>query len=176
VHAFELYDTYGFPLDMTQLLATERGLTVDAAGFEVDGKAARRGRAAQKKEIVVAATEGEATDLEATSSSATSTRTAHGDAHRRCAADKDTFLVFDQTPFYAEMGGQAGDMRHRADRRHSSHIVDTVKDKAGRHLHKSADAPIALLSPRISPARRAAELSVDLATRRAISVTTAPRT
>jgi alanyl-tRNA synthetase len=60
--AFLLYDSYGFPLDMTQLLASERGLTVDIAGFEVEMEKQRdRGRAAQKKEIVVAATEGEAT-------------------------------------------------------------------------------------------------------------------
>src|SRR3954464_10020295 len=53
--AFELYDTYGFPLDMTQLLATERGLTVDATGFEAEMEKQRaRGRSAQKKEIVVA--------------------------------------------------------------------------------------------------------------------------
>src|ERR1051325_4362341 len=56
---FELYDTYGFPLDMTQLLATERGLAVDANGFQAEMEKQReRGRAAQKKEVLTAATEG----------------------------------------------------------------------------------------------------------------------
>ncbi len=65
--AFELYDTYGFPLDMTQLLASERGLTVDVAGFEAEMEKQRAlGRAAQKKEIIVAATEGETVDLKPT--------------------------------------------------------------------------------------------------------------
>jgi alanyl-tRNA synthetase len=57
--AFELYDTYGFPLDMTQLLATERGLSVDTAEFErLMEEQRNRGRASTKKEIIVAATEG----------------------------------------------------------------------------------------------------------------------
>src|SRR5205085_89194 len=61
-----LYDTYGFPLDMTQLLAAERGLTVDVAGFESEMEKQReRGRAARKTDVIVGATEG-ATTAEAT--------------------------------------------------------------------------------------------------------------
>ena len=51
--AFELYDTYGFPLDLTELMARERGLTVDTAGFEKLMEEQRaRARAAQKKEVI----------------------------------------------------------------------------------------------------------------------------
>ena len=50
---FNLYDTYGFPLDLTELMARERGLTVDTAGFEKLMEEQRaRARAAQKKEII----------------------------------------------------------------------------------------------------------------------------
>ncbi len=51
--AFELYDTYGFPLDLTELMARERGLTVDKDGFEKLMEEQRaRARAAQKKEVI----------------------------------------------------------------------------------------------------------------------------
>ena len=51
--AFKLYDTYGFPLDLTELMARERGLTVDTAGFEMLMEEQRaRARAAQKKQVI----------------------------------------------------------------------------------------------------------------------------
>jgi alanyl-tRNA synthetase len=73
------------------------------------------------------------------------------------------FLVFDQTPFYAEMGGQTGDTGTATLGDQTIAIVDCVKDKAGRHLHKLASgaAPFAV------PVQ--VELAVDLARRRAIN-------
>ena len=103
--AFLLYDTFGFPLDMTQLLATERGLTVDVVGFEAAMEKQReRGRAAQKKEILVAAKEGETSDLQPTTFVGYTETNAPAELIDIVSADEDTFLVFDQTPFYAEMG------------------------------------------------------------------------
>ncbi|MSU65014.1 MAG: alanine--tRNA ligase [Opitutus sp.] len=165
--AFELYDTYGFPLDMTQLLATERGLSVDAVAFETLMEKQRElGRAAQKKEILIAATEGDtAVDQKATIFIGYTQTNAHAQLVEAVQADKDMFLVFDQTPFYAEMGGQAGDTGHALINGALLHIVDCVKDKSGRHLHKLAAAS-GLVVP---PAGARAELAVDLVRRRAIS-------
>ena len=148
--AFELYDTYGFPLDMTQLLATERGLTVDTAEFEVLMEQQRnRGRASTKKEIVVAATEGaEAAEAKPTpfigyvidkSQSYAVTVT---DVVR---SGDDTYLVFNETPFYAEMGGQLGDCGVLLAKGQAVQIGDTIKDKAGRYLHHVSNLESRLL-------------------------------
>src|SRR5688572_11797612 len=171
--AFELYVTYGFPLDMTQLLATERGLNVDAIGFETEmAKQRGRARAAQKKEIIVAAKEGDAAAafeasvftgyLIDTSKSVPAIVT---DVVR---SDKDVFLVFDRTPFYAEMGGQAGDSGIATVAGQTITIVDTVKDKAGRHLHK-VDPAMNLAASADELKTSAAELAIDYPRRRAIS-------
>jgi alanine--tRNA ligase len=172
--AFELYDTYGFPLDMTQLLASERGLTVDTAEFEkLMDQQRERARAAQKKEIVVAATEGEAADLKPTTFLGyTMTRTTTAGPATLVdivQTEKDTFLVFDQTPFYAEMGGQAGDTGTALINGQLIHIVDTVKDKSGRHLHKLDSSLNSQPSTLNLRAGLTAELAVDALRRRAIS-------
>ena len=163
--AFELYDTYGFPLDMTQLLAAERGLAVDATEFErLMEEQRKRGQASTKKVIVVAATEGDTSvDLQSTKFLGYDQLTAHAQLIDVITAEKDTFLVFDQTPFYAEMGGQAGDTGTALINGQLVHLTDCVKDKAGRHLHKVAEGASA-----VSVGAKA-ELSVDVVRRRAIS-------
>jgi alanyl-tRNA synthetase len=163
--AFSLYDTYGFPLDMTQLLATERGLTVDTVGFEAEMEKQReRGRASQKKEIVVASTE--VTDLQPTTFLGYEHTASPATLIEIVKADKDTFLVFDQTPFYAEMGGQTGDTGEALIAGQLVPITDCVKDKAGRHLHKVDGSA---LSSQPSALNSSATLSVNLARRRAIN-------
>ena len=166
--AFRLYDTYGFPLDMTQLLAVERGLSVDAEVFEVEMEKQRnRGRAARKTDVIVASTEGEAV-AEATKFvgySIDATHATHAKVVDVVKTEKDTYLVFDQTPFYGEMGGQVGDTGHALINGVKVDIVDTIKDKSGRHLHK-----IGLSGGLALPvAGSAATLHVDFGRRRAIN-------
>ncbi|HST29292.1 MAG TPA: alanine--tRNA ligase, partial [Chthoniobacterales bacterium] len=107
--AFRLYDEQGFPLDLTELMARERGLTVDVVGFEkLMDEQRERARKAQKKETI--AVEGE---LKAAPTKFL------GYDFLETEAVVDTVLpgkkpgelsvVLDQTPFYAESGGQVGD-------------------------------------------------------------------
>ena len=168
--AFQLYDTYGFPLDMTQLLAQERGLTVDTAGFErLMDQQRKRGRAAQKKEIIVAATEGEETTAqEPTKFLGYTQLTAEAKVVDVVKTEKETYLVFDQTPFYAEMGGQAGDHGAAEIAGQVFAIVYTIKDKSGRYLHKLAPA-CALDAAKLQLIGQTAQLVVSPMARRAIS-------
>jgi alanyl-tRNA synthetase len=114
--AFKLYDTYGFPLDLTELLARERGFTVDVAEFEKLMEQQRaRGRGAQKK-IKLSADLAFAGELEAKKISPTKFL---GYDFLEAEAVVETVLpgkksdelniIVDRTPFYAEMGGQVGD-------------------------------------------------------------------
>jgi alanyl-tRNA synthetase len=168
--AFELYDTYGFPLDMTQLLAVERGLVVDAKGFEkLMDEQRERGRAARKTDVIVASTEGE-TVAEATKFvgyEIDATHATHAKLVDVVKTEKDTYLVFDQTPFYAEMGGQVGDSGHAQINGAKIDLVDCIKDKSGRHLHKVA--PALSVQPSAFSLGSTATLQVDLSRRRAIS-------
>jgi alanyl-tRNA synthetase len=163
---FELYDTYGFPVDLTQVIALERGLAVDVSGFDALMERQReRGRAAQKKEVVVAATEGGPAALSPTVFTGYSLNPSEG-THATLVdvlkADAGAFLVFDRTPFYAEMGGQVGDSGHALAGGKALSIVDTLKDKSGRHLHRvPADATLPNLGAPV-------DLLVDPVRRRAI--------
>jgi alanyl-tRNA synthetase len=168
--AFKLYDTYGFPLDMTQLLAQERGLTVDTEGFErLMAEQRKRGRAAQKKEIIVAATEGEETAAQQPTKFLGYTQlTAVAKVIDVVKTDKETYLVFDQTPFYAEMGGQAGDHGAAEIDGQVFALIYTIKDKSGRHLHKLAPA-CALDAAKLNLIGKTVQLVVSPMARRAIS-------
>ncbi|MGZ5022283.1 MAG: alanine--tRNA ligase, partial [Chthoniobacterales bacterium] len=108
--AFVLYDTYGFPLDLTELMARERGLTVDVTGFEklMDEQRARA-RKAQKKQAItvddgkldIAPTKFLGYDFNETEAVVEAVLPGH--------APNELNIVLDRTACYAEMGGQVGD-------------------------------------------------------------------
>ncbi|MCR5709931.1 MAG: alanine--tRNA ligase [Bacteroidales bacterium] len=111
VDAFTLYDTYGFPIDLTELIASENGCTVDMDGFNVElGKQKERARNATAVE------NGDWTELHPFVSCEftgydTLTEEARLMKYRTVKAKNKEMiqLVFDRTPFYGEMGGQVGD-------------------------------------------------------------------
>ncbi|MBN1361150.1 MAG: alanine--tRNA ligase [Sedimentisphaerales bacterium] len=118
--AFQLYDTYGFPLDLTQLMAQERGLKVDTSRFaELMEQQRQRARAAQKSDSLLA----NLTDSElpatqdvhkyhADSCQATLLGWIDAEGFKKTGnvpADTEVGLVLDKTCFYAEAGGQVGD-------------------------------------------------------------------
>jgi alanyl-tRNA synthetase len=121
--AFELYDTHGFPLDLTQLIAEERGYTVDEASYTTRMKEQRErsqaswegsGETATAEvlhEIKSAGLTTRFSGYAGTSGTSTVTALLKGGARadRLSAGDKGSLLV-EETPFYGEAGGQVGDL------------------------------------------------------------------
>jgi len=107
--AFKLYDTYGFPLDLTQLIAQERGLTVDAGRFAELMKEQRdRARAAAKTDALQGVPGLEAKMEALKDSTFVGYENLETDAHVDRLID-GKFLALDRTPFYVESGGQVDD-------------------------------------------------------------------
>ena len=106
---FKLYDTYGFPLDLTELVARERGLTVDVAGFEkLMDEQRERARKARKKETIAVEGELGATPTKFLGYDFLETESVV-EAVLPGQKSEEVAVVLDQTPLYAEMGGQVGD-------------------------------------------------------------------
>ena len=105
--AFRLYDEQGFPLDLTELLARERGLAVDTPGFETLMEQQRaRARAAQKKEIISVSSLETTTPTDFTGFDRLETEALVLEVVR--IKDR-TAVILDRSVCYAEMGGQVGD-------------------------------------------------------------------
>lgn len=119
--AFELYDTYGFPLELTEEIAEEHGLTVDLAGFEAAMEAQRQRAKAAAVSIdltLQGAIDQVASAVEATAfkgyealehPSCVLALVVNGEPAERAGAGDAVQLVLDSTPFYGEGGGQVGD-------------------------------------------------------------------
>jgi alanyl-tRNA synthetase len=137
--AFTLYDTHGFPLDLTQIIAAERGLEVDTKGFQREMNVQReRARAARQSSVIRVSEDADSNNmptifvgyepdfLRGTEATVLSVHP-EGD---------QSFIVLDQTPCYAEMGGQVGDKAVLTIEDQRFPVTYTTKDDAGHVLHE----------------------------------------
>ncbi|MGU8040033.1 alanine--tRNA ligase [Streptococcus suis] len=143
---FKLYDTYGFQVELTEELAEHRGMTLDIAGFEAAMKeqqdrarasVVKGGSMGMQNETLAAITEESTFVYGQTALEASLSVIVADNARTEAVSEGQALLVFDQTPFYAEMGGQVAD--HGFVKNAAGDIVATVIDvqKApnGQPLH-----------------------------------------
>ncbi|MBP3259701.1 MAG: alanine--tRNA ligase [Prevotella sp.] len=143
VQAFRLFDTYGFPLDLTELICRENGFTVDEQQFNVEmQKQKERARNAAQVEnsdwVTVAGDSATGTDCNATLSQREqqfvgydyTEYSCHILRYRKVTQKKAEFyeLVLDNTPFYGEMGGQVGDQGVLVNENETIEIIDTKRE------------------------------------------------
>ncbi len=129
VQAFRLFDTYGFPLDLTELICRENGFTVDEKQFDEEmGKQKARARNAAVVEngdwVVLREGEQQFVGYDYTE------HECHILRYRQVTQKKNTFfeLVLDYTPFYGEMGGQVGDQGVLVNENEKVEIIDTKRE------------------------------------------------
>lgn len=130
--AFELYDTYGFPIDLTALILNEKGLTLDEEGFKAElQKQKDRSRAASEVStedwtVIAEDSQEEFVGYDSLTEHVNITR------YRKVVSKKDGELfqlVFDKTPFYPEGGGQVGDKGYLEDEHGDVvYVLDTKKE------------------------------------------------
>ncbi|MBT3981275.1 MAG: alanine--tRNA ligase [Bacteriovoracaceae bacterium] len=143
--AFKLYDTFGFPVDLTEIICTERGLNVDMEGFDSSmakqrelskrGGKAQYGDDTQKIFAKYKETFGNTIFL------GYKTLENHSELLAIHDMGKMKALIFKESPFYGESGGQSGDAGEILDDEHVlAHIVDTQKPTEGLLVHYSEDA------------------------------------
>ncbi|EGO2729636.1 alanine--tRNA ligase [Enterococcus faecalis] len=145
---FKLYDTFGFPVELTEEVAEDEGLKVDHAGFEKEMEAQReRARSARSKETSMGVQSALLTDIKVESKFVGYTELTHdselfviiqGDALVNEASAGTAELIFAETPFYAEMGGQIADRGYVKNTAGEvvANVVDVKKAPNGQFLHK----------------------------------------
>jgi len=139
---FQLYDTYGFPVDLTADIARERDVRVDYAGFEAAMQRQRERARAASKFTVSAGVEysGRPTEFHGydtlTLEGSVAALYREGSSVEEIAAGDTAVVVLDRTPFYAESGGQVGDRGELAGVNGSFSVEDTQKIQSEVFGHK----------------------------------------
>lgn len=156
--AFELFDTYGFPLDLTRLIATENDLTVDEKGFEAEMQQQKdRSRAATAVDTEDWITLKETTNNGFVGYHALETNTIVTRYRKVKAKGKEAYqLVLENTPFYAESGGQTGDQGILDFSGELIPVIDTKKEN-NLIIHFCEQLPAKIdvaVVAKVDPARR----------------------
>lgn len=138
---FTLFDTFGFPLDLTELICRENGMTVDEAGFnvEMEKQKARARNAAQVEMgdwVVLREGESQFVGYDYTE------YTCHILKYREVKQKKGVVyeVILDQTPFYGEMGGEVGDQGELLNEAETIKVIDTKKEN-GVAVHIVSQLP-----------------------------------
>ena len=139
--AFRLFDTYGFPLDLTELILGENGYSVDEKGFDTEmakQKARARNAAAVENGDWVVLKEGEQEFVGYDYNE----YECHILRYRKVVQKKNSFyeVVLDHTPFYGEMGGQVGDKGDLVSENETVHVIDTKREN-NQSIHIIKELP-----------------------------------
>ena len=130
-HVFKLYDTYGFPVDLTAVLAEENGLTIDNTGFEAEMETQRERARAHSKFGAQSVSDKQWTTLTEGKDSdfiGYETMSAETEIRRLQSDENGLRVVLAQTPFYAESGGQVGDTGLIKGSNFELNVTDTIKE------------------------------------------------
>lgn len=145
--AFQLYDTFGFPIELTEEISQEQGIDVDHEAFDVEmAKQKERARSARSQEQSMAVQSDLLTNLDVDDTFSGYERLEDQSELQSIVLEDEVVdqvatgqarLIFDITPFYAEKGGQVGDEGTIRDLNGEvvAHVVDVKPAPAGQHLH-----------------------------------------
>ncbi|QDH80156.1 alanine--tRNA ligase [Echinicola soli] len=166
--AFELYDTFGFPLDLTSLIARENGISVDEKGFDAEmAKQKKRSRAAAEQETGDWVPVSEEAGVQFVGYDRLET-TSNIIKYREIKEKKGTKyqLVLEETPFYAESGGQVGDKGVLIGKDETIMVLDTKKenDLIVHFVEKLPQDPEATFTAKVDGAKRALTMNNHTAT------------
>ncbi len=147
--AFRLYDTYGFPIELTEEYAEEEGMAVDQAGFEKEMDAQReRARSARQDVDSMQIQGGVLGDIKVESEFVGYDQVAveakvaaiikNGELVTEAQEGEEVQVILDKTPFYAESGGQIADIGTMASESVKVDVLDVQKAPNGQNLHRVA--------------------------------------